>query len=130
MNQFRRFMYGRYGFDPLTRDMVILSMLITLTASLTRWMPLYALSYLLLLYALFRTFSRNIQKRSKENMVYYKITGSFRKRLHDDILILIGTKTHKFYRCSKCKQTIRVPRGKGKICITCPKCRNEFVRKT
>jgi hypothetical protein len=130
MNQFRRFMYGRYGFDRLTRDIVILSMLVTFIGSITRLLPLYVLSYLLLFYALFRTFSKNIQKRYNENMAYSRITGPIGKKLHDFFLILFGTKTHKYYRCSHCRQTIRVPKGKGKICITCPKCRSEFIRKT
>jgi hypothetical protein len=130
MNQFRRFMYGRYGFDRLTRDLVILSMLVTLVSSITKLLPLYILSYIIILYALFRAFSKNISQRSKENMIYQRRTGPIGKWLYHLKLALIGTKTHKYYQCSRCKQTIRVPRGRGKISITCPKCRNEFIRKT
>lgn len=130
MNQFRRFMYGRYGFDQLGRALIIFSLAISLIASFTRFIPLYPLSYILLIVALFRILSKNIQKRSQENMVYYKMTYAFRNKMKQIKLSLIGTKTHKYYHCPQCKQTIRVPRDKGKICITCPKCKREFVKRT
>lgn len=130
MNQLRRFMYGRYGFDQLSRDLVIICMLFTLISSITRFMPLYMLSYLPLIYAAYRIFSRDIQKRSRENQIYYQKTGVLKKKFTNARLLCFGTKTHKYYSCSQCKQLIRVPRGKGKICITCPKCRKEIVKKT
>lgn len=39
-------------------------------------------------------------------------------------------KTHRFFKCPECGVTVRVPKGKGKIKITCPKCKNAFVRNT
>lgn len=130
MNQFRRFLYGRYGYDRLTRDLVIVSMIFTLLSSFTGFTVLYILACFILLYAVYRTLSKNITKRSNENMVYQRMTAPLGKKSQDLFLTLLGTKTHKFYHCSRCRQTIRVPRGKGKICITCPKCRNEFIRRT
>lgn len=130
MNQFRRFLYGRYGFDRLTRDLVIVSMILTLFSSITGFTALYIVACIILLYAVFRTFSKNIPRRSNENMIYQRMAAPFGRKLHDITLTIFGTKTHKYYHCSRCRQTIRVPRGKGKICITCPKCRNEFIRRT
>jgi ribosomal protein L37AE/L43A len=130
MNQFRRFMYGRYGVDQFTIFIVIMSMLITFIYSFTRFLPIYPFAYILLIYALYRTFSKNIQNRSRENQIFTQIFGSMKKKLINIKLILVGTNTHKYFRCSRCKQIIRVPRNKGKISISCPKCRNEFVKKT
>lgn len=130
MNQFRRFMYGRYGLDQLGRALIVITLLFSLVGSFTRLIPLYLISYLFLGYALFRILSKNIQKRSGENLMYYKISHSFINKVKQTKQDLFGTKTHKYYHCPQCRQTIRVPRGKGKICITCPKCKREFIKRT
>ncbi|MDF2483918.1 MAG: hypothetical protein K0R46_86 [Herbinix sp.] len=130
MNRFRNFMYGRYGFDQFTKALIICSLLISVITTLTRINLLVILSYIPFLYALYRSFSKDIQRRSQENMAYLRLEGSVRSKFNRIKLWLVGTKTHKYYTCSKCKQSIRVPRGKGKIVITCPKCKAEFVRRT
>ncbi len=130
MNRIRNFMIGRYGFDQFTRALVILSLLLSVIITFTRINGLVVVAYIPFLYALYRAFSRDIQKRSKENMAFMRYTANARNKLNHLKLWLVGTKTHKYYTCSKCKQTIRVPRGKGKIAITCPKCKSEFIRRT
>jgi formamidopyrimidine-DNA glycosylase len=130
MNQLRKFMYGRYGFDQLSRALVITSLLISLITTFTRSNVLVLIGYIPLAYAIFRILSKDIQKRTQENIKYCQFAGSLRNSLNQFKLSLFGSKTHKYYKCVKCKQTIRVPRGKGKICIACPKCKTEFVRKT
>jgi hypothetical protein len=130
MNQLRRFMYGRYGFDQYTRALVFLSLFLSLITTFTRIAPLFLVAYIPLIYAVFRTLSKNISKRSQENMAYYRIETAVKSKFSHSKMALVGDKTHKYYKCPQCKQTIRVPRGKGKICITCPKCRREFIKKT
>lgn len=79
---------------------------------------------------IFRTFSKNITKRSMENYKFAMFMSpvySWFKRLQRSIR---DSKTHKYYKCPSCKATLRLPKGKGKILITCPKCRNEFTKKT
>ncbi|MCD7981014.1 MAG: zinc-ribbon domain-containing protein [Clostridiales bacterium] len=39
-------------------------------------------------------------------------------------------KIYKFYMCPHCSQKVRVPKGKGRIEITCPKCRTTFIKTT
>ena len=117
-----RFMHGRYGTDRL--NMVILCA--GLAASLlSTWIKipavslvLWALSYGLMTWAIFRSLSRNTYKRYQENRKFLQLVDRVRDR------------QHRYYTCPKCRQTVRVPRGKGKISITCPKCREKFVRKT
>jgi ABC-type transport system involved in cytochrome bd biosynthesis fused ATPase/permease subunit len=130
MNQLRKFMYGRYGFDQLSRALVITSLLITLITTFTRSNILVLIGYIPLVYAIYRMVSKDIQKRTQENMKYCQFAGLLRSKLNQLKLSLFGTKTHKYYKCAKCNQTIRVPRGKGKICITCPKCKTEFMKRT
>lgn len=119
---FRNFMAGRYGTDKL--NMVILSagLVICLISpfvnSVKVQLLLTAISYGLMIWALFRGFSRNTYKRYQENRKFLQ----FFERLKD--------RDHRYYDCPKCRQVVRVPRGKGKIAITCPRCRERFVRKT
>ena len=119
---FRNFMMGRYGTDKL--NMVILSaglvacLLSGFFSSVKLNLLLTAVSYGLMIWALFRCFSRNTYKRYQENRKFLQ----FFDRLKD--------RDHRYYDCPKCRQVVRVPRGKGKIAITCPKCREKFIKKT
>ncbi len=136
-----RFMYGRYGFDELNRflDIVIL---ILLVANFFRrfWAPLgylYFVGLALLIYTFFRALSKNRNARLKERAVYLKASGSVKKffrKIKGFFKIQIRRfkerKTHKYFKCPNCKTTIRVPKGHGKVQISCPKCRTTFVSKT
>ena len=118
----RHFMVGRYGTDKL--NMVILSaglvacLLSALVDSVKLNLLLTGISYGLMIWALYRSFSRNTYKRYQENRKFLQ----FFDRLKD--------REHRYYDCPKCRQVVRVPRGKGKIAITCPKCKERFVKKT
>ena len=130
-------MMGRYGVDQMNIGVLIFSMVCTFTASLTRWLLLSILGTALLAYGVFRMFSRNVSARSKENQkflvfwnevkgIWYKIEGWFsgKKRRFAD------RKTHCYFSCPKCKRKLRVPKGKGKIEISCPICGTKFIKKT
>lgn len=137
MNWLQKFMMGRYGVDQMNIGVLIFSMVCTFTASLTRWLLLSILGTALLAYGVFRMFSRNVSARSKENQkflvfwnkvkgIWYKIKGWFsgKKRRFAD------RKTHCYFSCPKCKRKLRVPKGKGKIEISCPICGAKFIKKT
>ena len=130
-------MMGRYGVDQMNIGVLIFSMVCTFTASLTRWLLLSILGTALPAYGVFRMFSRNVSARSKENQkflvfwnkvkgIWYKIKGWFsgKKRRFAD------RKTHCYFSCPKCKRKLRVPKGKGKIEISCPICGTKFIKKT
>lgn len=127
---FRKFMYGRYGVDQLTRGLIVFALILALISTFTGNIAIHLLSYIPILFAIFRALSKDIQRRTKENFIYTQMTAKLKSKAKNLALVMFGTKTHKYYRCSRCKQMIRVPRGKGKICITCPKCRQEFVKRT
>ena len=122
----RRVMTGRYGTDQLNNVLLIIALVLCLLPTILSIFifipPLNLLltlgAYTLMGIALFRMFSRNTYKRYEENRRYLR----FRERLRD--------RTHRYYQCPRCRQDVRVPRGKGKISITCPKCKEKFIRKS
>lgn len=118
----QRFMVGRYGTDKLNNLILIVGLVFCI---LSMFMPIgwanllmTALAYVCMGLAIFRSFSRNTYKRYRENRRYLNLL----ERLKD--------REHRYFQCPKCKQSVRVPKGKGKIAITCPKCREKFVKKT
>ena len=130
MNWLKRFMEGRYGGDQLSGALLILSILLTLIAQLARVPLLLLMSYIPLGLGIFRIFSRNISKRSMENYKFAMFMSPLYARYKKILQRLKSTKTHKYLKCSNCKITLRVPRGKGKIIVTCPKCKRKFPKKT
>ena len=118
----RRFMEGRYGTDRLNTAILIVGV----AAALIRLffsqpavnLALWLISYAMMFWAIFRMLSRNVYKRYQENRKFLQLIDRIKDR------------QHRYYDCPKCHQTVRVPRGKGKIAITCPKCKEKFVRKT
>ena len=110
MNRFKqsfsRFMYGRYGMDQLSRCLSYVVLVLIILTFFLRSNVIYTVALLGIVYIYFRMFSRNISRRSEDS------------------------KTHRIFKCPSCGQKIRVPKGKGRISIKCPKCRIEFIKKT
>lgn len=130
MNRFRYWlqnvMAGRYGVDNLNRFLLYLSLaLFLLEMFFVRQVGFFRLFYPIALVLLgicyFRMFSRNAAKRSMENRRYLEIKDSLIRR---------GDREHRIYHCPNCGQKVRVPRGKGRISIRCPKCGYEFIKRT
>ena len=122
MGFFRRFMQGRYGTDKL--NMVILGAGLVISL-VNMFLPFRSLSVILTLVsyvflgiAMFRCLSRNTYKRYRENRRYLLWLQRFKD------------KEHRYFDCPRCRQQVRVPKGKGKINISCPKCGNKFIKKT
>ena len=78
----------------------------------------------------YRMFSKNIRKRCEEERMYMDTKEKVVRFCKGDKSVISDSKTHKIYRCPHCRQKIRVPRGKGKIEITCPSCRSKFIKRT
>ena len=118
----RRFMEGRYGNDKLNSAILICALVVVLLAGLIKVplvnLILHGVAYALMFWSIARSLSRNTYKRYEENRRFLRLLDQ------------VKDKDHRYYNCPKCKQTVRVPRGKGKIAITCPRCREKFVRKS
>lgn len=129
-------MQGRYGVDDFSRfimgvalTLIILTMVVTMfnrnVGSILDFLEIAAI-----VYAYFRIFSRNIQQRYAENQKYLQVTSKFRLRFNKEKNLMKQRKTHHIYSCPGCGQKIRIPRGKGKIEIECPKCHTKFVKRS
>lgn len=127
--KFYRFMQGRYGNDQFNRFLMILALICLIPGLFIRG-PFYLLGLLILIYAYFRMFSRNIYKRSTENSTYLKYEYKVRQWWATLKRDMKQRKTHHIYKCPSCKQKIRIPRGKGKIEIRCPKCGQTFIKRS
>ncbi len=118
----QRFMMGRYGTDKLNTAILIAGLIACAVALFFRGSVLGGVltlvSYGLMFLAIFRGLSRNTYKRYQENRRYLMLVDRVKDR------------EHKYFDCPRCRQPVRVPRGKGKIAITCPKCKEKFIRKS
>ena len=126
MNRFKqwlqRVMAGRYGTDKLNTWILGAGLILCIVSIFVR-IPMVDLAltlgaYALMIWAMFRTFSRNTYKRYRENRRFLMLLDRIKDR------------EHRYFDCPKCRQPVRVPRGKGQIMITCPKCKEKFQRKT
>lgn len=126
MNRIRqaiqRFMLGRYGTDKLNMWILGAGLILCI---ISLFVPIWAVnlaltagSYILMGLAIFRTLSRNTYKRYRENRQFLLMLDRIKDR------------EHKYFDCPKCRQPVRVPKGKGKIVITCPKCKEKFPGKS
>ena len=129
--KFYRFMQGRYGADQFSRFllgcMVVLWLLSLFIKNNMISQVLYFVSLGLIVYSWYRMFSKNISARYKENQKYLGYKEVVRSMLSKDKR---KSSSHKIFLCPKCKQKIRIPKGKGRIVITCPSCKNEFKKRT
>ena len=134
-NALSRFMYGRNGVDRLGLTMIWAALLLDIVNMLLREKPVVSgitglVSGVLLFTALFRMFSRNLEKRRAENTrfmekvwwpVSRRMAGARQQRMD---------KEHRYFTCHRCGAVCRVPRGKGRIVITCPRCGGEIHGKS
>lgn len=116
--KFRRFKYGRYGSDQLNMFLLILGVVLCLLGSFSRLYYLGLIAYVPLIWAIFRMYSRNLEKRRRENRRFTQFFARLRDR------------QNRYFSCPRCRQRVRVPRGKGKIVIKCPACGERFTKKT
>ena len=128
--KFTRFMQGRNGMDELGQALNI-CVLVTLVLSIfTKWAILYYVAIALMIYMYFRVFSKNTPKRYAENQKFRNFRYDTVVKWNNKKKEWQQRKIYRFFRCPMCKQKVRVPKGRGKICITCPKCKAEFIKRS
>ena len=124
-----RFMQGRYGNDSFNRFLMIVA-LVLVVLSMFGVPFAYLLGLVCMVYAYFRMFSRNIYKRQAENSVYYRYEYKAKQKIATWKRDMQQRKTHHIYRCPSCRQKIRIPKGRGRIEIRCPKCSHTFIKRS
>ena len=116
-----RFMQGRYGMDDLGRFSMIVILILMVLSMIFQSSLMNLLVCAGLVYVYYRAFSRNISKRYGENQKFLGFKDHLRSR---------RTSTVRVFQCPTCGQKVRVPKGKGKISIHCPKCNTDFIKRT
>lgn len=131
-NSIARFMYGRYGLDELSKFLWIVSLVMVVISVLPFpfFFLLYIAGMLLMIYVFYRTFSKKIVKRRRERDWYMKKTERFRRARKLRKSKKRDRKTHVYFKCSHCKNVLRVPKNKGTIIVTCPVCKNKTEKTT
>ena len=126
----QRFMAGRYGNDQLNQFIFRVAIISMVLEIITRQSLFYTLTLVLLILAYVRVFSRNINKRYEENMKFLQKKDAILNKFRRQKYYAAQRRNFHIYTCPQCKQKIRIPKGKGKISITCPKCRTSFIKKS
>ena len=129
-NALVRFMYGRNGADQLCMAMILTALALNTVEIFVKhdlvYVILHTLSTVLTVWMIFRMFSKNLAKRRAENAKFLQLVWWPLKRK----FTAAKAREHKYFTCPNCRTVCRVPRGKGKIVITCPKCRGEIHGKS
>ena len=125
---FQRFMSGRYGNDAFGNFLCVASLICLVLGFFVG--IFYYIGLALLIYTYFRMFSRNIPKRYAENQKYLQMSAGVKTKFVQIKQRFALRKTYRYFSCPRCKQQIRVPKGRGRISITCLKCGTQFIKKT
>ena len=126
----RQFMIGRYGTDGLNQFLSIASIVMLLISLITRVSLFTYVGMVLLILCYYRSLSRNISKRTEENYKFYTIKDRITGKANVLKDQWANRKLYHYYRCPQCRQKLRVPRGRGRIQISCPRCGTQFIKKS
>ena len=134
----QQFMTGRYGSDQFTWFLSISGIMLSFLSNILRFFRsfyiagkiIYFIGILMILYGLIRAFSKNYEARRKELNWYLLVSAKPRAGIKLVANKMRDRKTHRYFKCKNCRTVMRVPKGRGKIEITCPKCRAKVVKKT
>lgn len=124
----RESMVGRYGTDEFSKFLLTVSLILFVLSLFVRTGWLYFFAVLLLIWAYYRILSKNFENRRKENEQYLKFSAGLRKQGRSAKRRFDGRKDYRYFKCPGCGQEVRVPKGKGRIRITCPRCHTQFDR--
>lgn len=128
--KFRKFMIGRYGADQLSRVYLVATLILLVLSMITGVQLFYIVALVLLVYMYYRMFTKNVAKMYAQNQKYLNFRYQVVVKWNNTKKHWAQRKEFHFYKCPGCHQKVRVPKGKGKICITCPKCKTEFIKKS
>lgn len=123
-------MQGRYGADQFSAFLMKAALVCMVLSWLDALSFLYAWGILWIGIALFRMLSRKFEKRRAENTAFLQLNYKFHTALSEYKVRWKERKKYKYFKCKGCKKLLRVPRGRGKLNVTCPKCGQKMVQKS
>ena len=126
----KRFMIGRYGLDELSKFILYVMAALCIISFFIKSSILTLLLFFLLFLNYARMFSKNYPRRYEENRKFLLLKERMRCFFKREKNVINQRKTVRIYTCPSCRQKIRIPKGKGKVCVTCPKCRTEFIKRS
>jgi hypothetical protein len=126
----QRFMYGRYGIDDLNQFLMYVAFVLLILGLFIRSSLYNFLVFLIIAVYYYRMISKNHTKRYSENQKFLEIKARIVQPIQRYRLNKARNKGYRIFTCPSCKQKVRVPKGKGKINIMCPKCMTEFIKRT
>ena len=124
----RNFMIGRYGIDSFSKFLMGVALVLCILDIFVNSIFINSWFIVIVVYVYYRMFSRNYNKRYQENLKFLQIKNKVMSKFNTQKWMMQQRKTHHIYKCPTCNQKIRIPKGKGRICITCPKCKTEFTK--
>ena len=130
MDWLQRMMAGRYGADYFFRFQLAAAVILFLLGYVPGLRILRLLGWVMLLWGLIRAFSRNIAARAKENAAYMARRERVLRWCSLQKCRWRDRKTHSYFSCPKCGKTLRVPKNKGRVVVTCAACGWQFERRT
>ena len=130
MNWLRRFMQGRYGTDELSFAFIILFIIFNVISLITPSFVVSIIYIILFAFFLFRMLSRNIAARQRENYYFLKLWNPVQNYFRKLSVRIKNRKKYKYFKCTSCSRSMRVPRGKGNVIATCPNCGTKMKKKT
>lgn len=125
--KFRQFMVGRYDQDQLGRFITSLALVLLIINLFVKKASLPTVALVLIIYSYYRIFSRDINARYRENQKFLDRVEPLRRKVFTSKNRYENRKTYKYIKCPSCKLKMKVPRGKGKIRVTCKSCGNKFI---
>jgi predicted RNA-binding Zn-ribbon protein involved in translation (DUF1610 family) len=128
--KFMMFMRGRYGTDELSKFLLIAGLGLVLLANLTGSTILYLMSTAVIVFSYYRIFSKDTYRCSLQNQKYLGVRNRLIREWKSRVDIFRQRKDYRIYSCPSCNQKVRIPKGKGKVEITCPKCATKFSKRS
>ena len=128
--KFQNFMSGRYGVDDFSKALLYATLALCLVSLFTRNRMLNLLLTAGLVFIYYRMFSKNYSRRYQENLWYLRQKDKVMHFFRRQNSLAQQRKTHRIYTCPQCRQKIRIPKGHGKVQITCPQCETAFIKRS
>ena len=130
MEWLKRFMTGRNGIDQLSIALLVVSMLFSVLSLILQSHILDSIYIAAIIFFFFRVLSKNIAKRYQENKKFLEYWNPIKNKVNSKKNRLKNSRYYRYYNCTDCNQTLRIPKGKGKVVITCPKCSTKISKKS